>query len=128
MQIAGPAAILSFAASAFICFTVAMALGELASAHPAAGSFGVYGELYLNPFAGFLARKMEKRTMAMIGLALIGVAQGFPVIFKLAGLIDLSAAIMDEKPVPSSSLGSARLYPATMLPRLMRLMSRRKFG
>jgi amino acid transporter len=33
-----------------------MALGELASAHPAAGSFGVYGELYLSPFAGFLAR------------------------------------------------------------------------
>ncbi len=56
MQIAGPAAILSFAAAAFICFTVTMALGELASAHPAAGSFGVYGELYLNPFAGFLAR------------------------------------------------------------------------
>src|ERR1700685_2899241 len=56
MQIAGPAAILSFAAAAFICFTVTIALGELASAHPAAGSFGVYGELYLNPFAGFLAR------------------------------------------------------------------------
>jgi len=48
MQIAGPAAILSFAAAAFICFTVTMALGELASAHPAAGSFGIYGELYLN--------------------------------------------------------------------------------
>src|SRR3981189_1302713 len=56
MEVAGPAAILSFAAAAFINFTVAMALGELASAHPAAGSFGVYGDLYLNPFAGFIAR------------------------------------------------------------------------
>ncbi len=56
MEIAGPAAILSFLAAAFINFTVAMALGELASAHPAAGSFGVYGDLYLNPFAGFVAR------------------------------------------------------------------------
>ncbi len=56
MQIAGPAAILSFIAAAFISWTVVMALGELASAHPAAGSFGIYGELYLNPFAGFLAR------------------------------------------------------------------------
>jgi amino acid transporter, AAT family len=56
MEIAGPAAILSFLAAAFINFTIAMALGELASAHPAAGSFGVYGELYLNPFAGFIAR------------------------------------------------------------------------
>jgi len=56
MEVAGPAAILSFLAAAFINWTVAMALGELACAHPAAGSFGVYGDLYLNSFAGFLAR------------------------------------------------------------------------
>jgi AAT family amino acid transporter len=56
MEVAGPAAILSFVAAAFINWTVAMALGELACAHPAAGSFGVYGDLYLNAFAGFVAR------------------------------------------------------------------------
>ena len=56
MEVAGPAAILSFIAAAFITWTVAMALGELACAHPAAGSFGVYGDLYLNSFAGFIAR------------------------------------------------------------------------
>jgi L-asparagine transporter-like permease len=56
MEVAGPAAILSFLAAAFINWTVAMALGELACAHPAAGSFGVYGDLYLNAFAGFIAR------------------------------------------------------------------------
>jgi amino acid transporter, AAT family len=56
MEVAGPAAILSFVAAAFIGWTVAMALGELACAHPAAGSFGVYGDLYLNSFAGFIAR------------------------------------------------------------------------
>ncbi len=56
VEIAGPAAILSFVAAAFINWTVAMALGELACAHPAAGSFGVYGDLYLNSYAGFLAR------------------------------------------------------------------------
>jgi amino acid transporter, AAT family len=56
MEVAGPAAILSFVAAAFITWTVAMALGELACAHPAAGSFGVYGDLYLNSFAGFIAR------------------------------------------------------------------------
>ena len=33
-----------------------LALGELACAHPAAGSFGVYGDLYLNDWAGFLSR------------------------------------------------------------------------
>jgi len=56
MEIAGPAAILSFIAAAFINWTVAMALGELACAHPSAGSFGVYGDLYLNQFAGYIAR------------------------------------------------------------------------
>lgn len=56
LEVAGPAAILSFVAAAFINWTVAMALGELACAHPAAGSFGVYGDLYLSPFAGFMAR------------------------------------------------------------------------
>jgi L-asparagine transporter-like permease len=56
MEVAGPAAILSFIAAAFITWTVAMALGELACSHPAAGSFGVYGDLYLHPFAGFIAR------------------------------------------------------------------------
>ena len=56
MRLAGPAVILSFAFAAFVSWTVAMALGELSSAHPAAGSFGVYGDMYLNDWAGFIAR------------------------------------------------------------------------
>src|ERR1700692_4073667 len=51
-----PSCILSYIVSAFIAYTVAMALGELASVHPSAGSFGVYGELYLNQYLGFLCR------------------------------------------------------------------------
>jgi len=54
--LAGPAVILSFVFAAAINFLVAMALGELASSHPAAGSFGLYGDLYLNHWAGFLSR------------------------------------------------------------------------
>jgi amino acid transporter, AAT family len=56
IQVAGPAVFLSYALSALIAWTVAMALGEMSSAHPAAGSFGVYAELYLNRWAGFVAR------------------------------------------------------------------------
>jgi len=56
IELAGPAVILSFLLAGFINWTVAMALGELACAHPAAGSFGVYGDLYLNRWAGFLSR------------------------------------------------------------------------
>src|ERR1700722_4078434 len=56
IQIAGPAVILSFALAAFICWTVTMAFGELSSVHPGAGSFGLYADLYLNPWSGFVSR------------------------------------------------------------------------
>jgi L-asparagine transporter-like permease len=56
LEIAGPSVIVSYVVAAFIAYTVAMALGELASTHPAAGSFGIYGELYLNQYLGFLCR------------------------------------------------------------------------
>ncbi len=56
VQIAGPAVILTYFLGAAIAWVVTNALGEMASAHPAAGSFGVYAELYLNPWAGFVAR------------------------------------------------------------------------
>jgi L-asparagine transporter-like permease len=56
VNIAGPAVVLTYVAGALIAWTVTMALGEMASVHPAAGSFGVYAELYLNPWSGFVAR------------------------------------------------------------------------
>ncbi|MGC2741570.1 MAG: amino acid permease [Candidatus Angelobacter sp.] len=56
IQVAGPAVILTFVLSALISWTVAMALGEMSAVHPAAGSFGVYAELYVNHWAGFVAR------------------------------------------------------------------------
>src|SRR6267154_3305006 len=56
LEVAGPGVILSYIVAAFIAYTVAMALGELASVHPSAGSFGVYGVLYLNQYLGFLCR------------------------------------------------------------------------
>ena len=55
-RIAGPAVILTYIIGAFLAWTVTNALGELASVHPAAGSFGVYADMYLNPWAGFVAR------------------------------------------------------------------------
>jgi L-asparagine transporter-like permease len=56
MEIAGPAVILSFVLAGFLCWTVTMALGELSTMHPAAGSFGLYADLYLSPWAGFISR------------------------------------------------------------------------
>jgi amino acid transporter, AAT family len=56
IEVAGPAVIVSYIVSALIAWAVAMAMGELSSVHPAAGSFGVYAEIYLNDWAGFIAR------------------------------------------------------------------------
>src|SRR5947209_8307329 len=56
IQVAGPAIVISYLISALIAWTVAMAMGELSAVHPAAGSFGVYAETYLNDWAGFVAR------------------------------------------------------------------------
>ena len=55
IEVAGPAVILTFLLAAFITWTVALAIGELASLHPAAGSFQLWGDLYLNEWAGFLS-------------------------------------------------------------------------
>jgi AAT family amino acid transporter len=56
IQVAGPGVLISYFLGALIAFVVTMALGEMASLHPAAGSFGVYADLYLNPWAGFVSR------------------------------------------------------------------------
>jgi AAT family amino acid transporter len=56
IQVAGPAVVLTFVLSALISWTVALALGEMSAIHPAAGSFGVYAELYVSRWAGFIAR------------------------------------------------------------------------
>jgi amino acid transporter, AAT family len=56
VKLAGPAVILSFAAAACIALTMMLALAEMAAAHPAAGSFGLYAEMYLHPWAGFAVR------------------------------------------------------------------------
>ncbi|MGH6628971.1 MAG: amino acid permease, partial [Burkholderiales bacterium] len=56
VQAAGPGVILSYVAGGAIALTLMWALAEMAVAHPVAGSFGVYAELYISPWAGFVVR------------------------------------------------------------------------
>ena len=56
VKLAGPAVIVSFLLGALITVPVMWALAEMAAAHPAAGSFGLYAEMYLHPWAGFAIR------------------------------------------------------------------------
>jgi L-asparagine transporter-like permease len=53
---AGPAVILSYAIAGFAALVMVFSLSEMAVVHPAAGSFGVYAETYLNPWSGFVVR------------------------------------------------------------------------
>jgi L-asparagine transporter-like permease len=53
---AGPAVLISYGIAALAALAMIFSLSEMAVAHPAAGSFGVYAETYLNPWAGFIVR------------------------------------------------------------------------
>ena len=53
---AGPAVMLSYAIAAIAAVAMVFSLSEMAVMHPTAGSFGTYAEIYLNPWAGMVAR------------------------------------------------------------------------
>ena len=53
---AGPGVLVSYAIAGLIAVVMVFSLSEMAVAHPTAGSFGAYAELYLNPWAGFVVR------------------------------------------------------------------------
>jgi L-asparagine transporter-like permease len=56
IELAGPGVIVSYVLGAMVAMVVAYSLAEMAVVHPVAGSFGVYAETYLSPWAGFTVR------------------------------------------------------------------------
>ena len=56
IRLAGPGVIVTYVFGAVIALVMAYALAEMAVVHPVAGSFGVYAETYLSPWAGFTVR------------------------------------------------------------------------
>ena len=56
VRVAGPGVILTYLIGAVVALLLMGALSEMAVAHPTAGSFGVYAEMYLSPYAGFVVR------------------------------------------------------------------------
>jgi amino acid transporter, AAT family len=56
VKLAGPGVILSYAAASLIALALMWALAEMTLVHPVAGSFGVFAEIYLHPWAGFAIR------------------------------------------------------------------------
>lgn len=68
IRLAGPGVIVSYLLGAVIAVIVAYSLVEMAVVHPVAGSFGVYAQTYLSPWAGFSVRA----TYALIQIIAIG--------------------------------------------------------
>ena len=68
VQMAGPGVIVSYMIGSLITYLVMLALSEMTAAHPMAGSFGVYAEHYLGPWAGLVTRY----TYAMAQIIAIG--------------------------------------------------------
>src|ERR1700678_441143 len=56
IHLAGPGVIVTYLFGAVVALIVAYALAEMAVVHPVAGSFGIYAERYLSPWAGFTVR------------------------------------------------------------------------
>ncbi|MBZ5721345.1 MAG: amino acid permease [Acidobacteriia bacterium] len=99
LEIAGPGVILSFALAALINLTVTMAMGELSSVHPAAGSFGLYGDIYLNHWAGFISRAGYWAAIAIsIGAEMVASATymsyWFPAVPALIWVFAFSALLL----------------------------------
>jgi len=99
IQLTGPSVILSFMLAAFIAWTTTLAIGELASSHPAAGSWGVYADLYLNDWAGFLSRAGYWAGVAIsIGAEMVAAAAymryWFPAVPPLVWAAGFSAVLL----------------------------------
>jgi AAT family amino acid transporter len=56
IDLAGPGVIVSYLLGAVVALVIAYGLAEMAVVQPVAGSFGVYAQTYLSPWAGFSVR------------------------------------------------------------------------
>lgn len=56
VRLAGPGVIITYLLGAVVALLLMGALSEMAVAHPTAGSFGVYAEIYVSRWAGFVVR------------------------------------------------------------------------
>jgi AAT family amino acid transporter len=68
VRLAGPGVIVTYLIGALIAMIVAYSLAEMAVVQPVAGSFGIYAETYLSPWAGFSVRA----TYAVVQIIAIG--------------------------------------------------------
>jgi L-asparagine transporter-like permease len=80
LGLAGPGVVVTYLVAAIPAIAMGFVLAEMAPHHPVAGSLGVYGDIYLGPWAGFATRLTYgfAETLAIgAQLTAVGVYLGF---------------------------------------------------
>ena len=108
VSLAGPGVILSYAAASLIALALMWALAEMTLVHPVAGSFGVFAEIYLHPWAGFSIRYAYwLATSVAIGSEVVAISiycrYWFPGVPAWIWMLIFSAAIIS---VNAASVGN----------------------
>ena len=111
IRLAGPGIILSYLIGAAIALLFMGVLSEMAAAHPTAGSFGVYAEIYVNAWAGFTIRYTYWAAQCIaIGGEATAIAiycqWWFPSTPKWAWIVAFSAALLYANMRSVGSFGS----------------------
>jgi amino acid transporter, AAT family len=110
IHLAGPAVILSYLMGAAIALIMSYVLAEMAVVHPVAGSFGVYAETYLNPWAGFSVRATYGAAQiiaigAEVTAAGIYISYWFPSVPQWIWVVLVSAALVALNSMQVNRLG-----------------------
>ncbi|HYL97627.1 MAG TPA: amino acid permease [Blastocatellia bacterium] len=119
VRTAGPAVILTYAGGAVITLLIMGALSEMASAHPTAGSFGVYADVYVSGWAGFVVRYTYWAVQCIaIGDEAVAVAiycgLWFPTVPKWVWVLVFSAALVYVNARSVGSFGEFEYWFSTI--------------
>jgi AAT family amino acid transporter len=119
VSVAGPGVILSYTAAAAIALALMWALGQMSVAHPVAGSFGVYAEMYVHPWAGFAVRySYWLGQVIAIGSEMVAASiyckHWFPAVPSWIWIAGFSAALIAVNARSVSSFGSFEYWFAML--------------
>lgn len=115
VKVAGPGVIFSFLIGAAIALTVMWALAEMGAEYPAAGSFGLYGEMYIHPWAGFAIRYTYWLCLVVIiGSEVVAAAicckLWFPTVSPLLWIALFSAGLLYVNTLSIQNFGSLEFW------------------
>ena len=115
VKLAGPGVILSYAAASLIALALMWALAEMTLVHPVAGSFGVFAEIYLHPWAGFSIRYAYwLATSVAIGSEVVAISiycrYWFPEVPAWVWMLIFSAAIIGVNAASVGNFGTLEYW------------------